>query len=388
MVEPLSTLENSTLELIRLRRIRMHFPGLVALFLSIGLIIALPVVKVDIVTSSAGMIRPLTGPVEITAAAPGIADFSALQDFSLVSIGDTLLAFSDSGTHIHLENCRKLLKRNNSYISDIGNILTGKAPLTSGMYRQSYRDHLSRLGQLDLEEEFQRDEFRTAEILFHQEVIPYREYEDARIRYLGACSRKSNLKEEYRRQLEGELRDLRAENLALHAEMETARSVLKTLCIIAPVGGTLQNCRELPPGTVVPAGASLGTIVPAGPLVAECYVEPAGICEVGMGTEVRIQMHGKYRRQMKEIRSRVCGIDADAVVVSGRPVFRVRCILGENPSPDEMDTLERIQPGMTFSAHMVLGRTSLASLVSEKLFRWTDPYQSGEPVPIASGDGP
>jgi multidrug resistance efflux pump len=387
MVEPISVLEDSTLELIRRRRTWVPLPGWVALSLSIGIIVAMPLIRVDLVTTSAGMIRPLTGPVEITAASPGISDFSALEDFLRVEKGDTLLVFSDPGTITRLENCRKLLKRNDIYIGDIRNLLDGKAGIESEIYNQSHRDYLSRLEQLTLEEKFQQDEFRTAELLYRQEVIPFREYEDARIRYLGICARKLSLKEEYRRHLESELRDLRAENLALHTELETARSVLNTLCITAPLDGTLQNCRQLPPGTAVTAGTCLGTLVPAGPLVAECFVEPEGIGQITTGTEVKIRMHGKASREGKVLRGRVTGKDADAIVVNGRPVFRVRCVFGEYHRPEETETLQRLQPGMTFSATMVLDRASLASLVSEKLFRWSDPYRAGERVNSKTRNG-
>jgi hypothetical protein len=232
-----------------------------------------------------------------------------------------------------------------------------------------------------------RDELTTADTLFSQEVIPARDYEHSRTRYLEALAAMKNREEDYHRQLEGTLRDLLSENLALKAEMEHAGSEIQNRYILAPIGGMVQHCTGVTSKSVIAAGSRLGTITPAGPLVAECYVEPAEIGQIRIGTEARIRLHRRYHWQMTELRARITAIDAGAVTIGGHAVYRVRCFLKEGGMYGHPETGESILPGMTFSANLLMGRTSLASLLSDKLFRWTDPYLARDQASKPAGNG-
>ena len=73
-------LEDSTLDLIYRRRVRSYYPGYMIILLIMGISVVLPLVNVDVVTSTRGMIRPLEDPVEVSSGITGILDSTILAN--------------------------------------------------------------------------------------------------------------------------------------------------------------------------------------------------------------------------------------------------------------------------------------------------------------------
>lgn len=147
-------------------------------------------------------------------------------------------------------------------------------------------------------------------------------------------------------------------------ELDKIRASLKDYFILAPSSGTLCQCRSLMAGSIIQAGISLGSITTRGTLAADCYVETRDIKEIRSGTPVRIRMDGKSQRAVDRLETRVSKVDPDVMLINGRPVYRVRCLL-DHPGD--------LIPGMTFSAYILLYRTSLSSLLLEKLDKKFNP---------------
>ncbi|MEN8156866.1 MAG: HlyD family efflux transporter periplasmic adaptor subunit [Bacteroidota bacterium] len=366
-------LEGSTLDLIHRRRIRSFAPGYIMILMALGIIVALPLVKVDVVSSSGGMIRPMKEPVELIAPTSGIVDSTILRDFVWVSAGDTILWYDRSVADTRISETRELIKRNAVYIRDISSILTGSNGIVTGKYRQSLRNHKTTLEHMRIEKEFLYMEFTSAEKLYQQEVIPVREYEMARSAYRTASAKMTDQRENYRSILENERFRLQSENRLHTREITNISASLKNLQLIAPAEGTLRQCQGIASGSVIQSGSQLGTISPEGKLVAECYVETRDIPEIQTGMPVRIRFDRKSMRTGTMIETTVSQIDPDAVMVNGRPLFRVRCILEESTPSTGHDQDEHLVLGMTFSASMILYRATLGALLVERIDRWANP---------------
>ena len=84
----MNQLEDSTLDLIFRRRVRSYYPGYVIIVLIFGLVLVLPLVKVDVVTSVRGMIRPFEEPAEVGSAITGILDSTILKNNQQVKAGE------------------------------------------------------------------------------------------------------------------------------------------------------------------------------------------------------------------------------------------------------------------------------------------------------------
>ncbi len=357
-------LEGTTLDLIYRRRVTTFYPGYTIIFIVLGIIVALPLVKVDVVSTSGGMIRTCQEPTELFTSITGIVDSSLLADHREVTTGDTLLWLRKKLCDTRMVELDWQIERNKGYIKDIKSILQGSSPLETNRYRQSFRNYTTSCRQLILQKDFLYDEYKAAEMLRNQKVIPEREYEQSRSKYLVACAQLDDRRESYLNQLEDELNRLRMEKRSFEGELEEIRASLQNYFIQAPSSGILCQCRGIMAGSVIHAGASLGNISPQGSLAADLYVETRDIKEVRKGMLVKIRMDGKSNRSIDRLETRVSQVDPDVTLMNGRPVYRVRCKIEDHGG---------LIPGMTFSASMMLYRTSVASLLMKKLNRNFNP---------------
>ncbi len=368
----MDSLEGSTLDLIHRRRVSTFYPGYTIILIILGIFVALPLVKVDVVSTSGGMIRPCQEPVELFSSITGMVDSTLLIDNKAVSCGDTLIWMRRKLPDTRMEDLLEHIRRNNLYINDMKAILRGENVLLTARYRQSFKSHSTSGEQLRLKKKFLEDEYLAAGILFDQKVIPLREFEQARSEYLLACARINEHQENYRNQLEDELMRLSLDKRANEGELAEIRATLQNYVILAPISGTLNQCPGIRAGSVIQPGTGLGTISPSGAVLADCYVETRNIREIRTGMPVKIRMDGKSQRSVHRLETIVSQVDPDVIVLNGRPVYRVRCPIEE---------AEGLIPGMTFSASMLLYQSSLASLLTEKLNRHFNPAIAMDPLP-------
>ena len=130
----MDTLERSTLELIHRRRVQPLPPGYAVIFMVVGMVVALPLVKVDIVSTTAGMIRPVVEPAEILSPLAGIVDSSLLTDQTHVEAGDTLLWLRRDIPDSRILEISELVRQNMILMDDISCILDGDLPGASARY--------------------------------------------------------------------------------------------------------------------------------------------------------------------------------------------------------------------------------------------------------------
>ena len=366
-------LEGTTLELIYSRRVSTFYPGYAIILIVLGIIAALPLVKVDVVSTSGGMIRPCQEPLELFSSITGIVDSTLLNDHLEVKTGDTLIWLRRNLPDTRMRELHSQINRNRLYIRDIETILQEGSPLKTTRYRQSYRNFTTSCRQLILQKSFLKDEYNSARILFDQKVIPLRDFEQSRSLYLVACAQLEDHRETYKNLLEDELYRLGMETRRYEGELEEIRTSLQNYHILAPSTGTLCQCRGILAGSVIQTGNSLGKISPHGSLAADCYVETRDIKEIRTGMAVKIRMHGKSQRSVDRLEARVSQVDPDVMLMNGRSVYRVRCII---------ESSESLIPGMTFNASMILYRTSIASLLTEKLSRKFNPSMTRKPTQV------
>lgn len=365
----MDSLEGSTVDLIHRRRVSTFYPGYTIILIILGIIVALPLVKVDVVSTSPGMIRPCQEPVELLSSITGIVDSTLLTNNMTVSCGDTLIWMRRKLPDTRIRELQKQIERNRLYIRDMNIILSGEGSPSTTRYRQSLRSHSTSGEQLQLKKIFLRDEYKASGILFEQKVIPLREYEQVKSEYLLSCARCEDHQESYRNQLEDEVLRLSLQNRLYEGELAEIRATLQNYTILAPINGILNQCRGIRSGSVIQPGTILGSISPSGAVTADCYVETCNIGEIRTGMSVRIRMDGKSRQRIHRLETIVSQVDPDVIMLNGSPVYRVRC---------PIDEAEELIPGMTFSASMLLYRASLASLLGEKLNRKLNPAMAME----------
>jgi len=366
-------LEDSTIDLIHRRRVRSFIPGYVVMGSVLAMLAALPLVRVDVVTTAAGMVRPLLEPVMILAPMTGILDSTILVNNMEVYQGDTVGWFRRDHPETRIGENAALITANLARIRDINRILEGKEAVETGRYIQSYRNHLADLARLQIRRDFLQGEYMTAARLYRSEVIPLHEYEEAESRYQLLLAEIKDLREKYRNQLQEELYRLGQENRACRKEIALTRSTLRDYYIVAPATGTVHGCPGLTAGSVIRSGMKLGTVSPAGGLAAECFLDPARIQGITPGTPVRLRFEGSGFQMKAQMETAVDHIEKEVVMINGRPFYRVRCSLEPSGFIETDGEKIPLAKGMTFSASMVLFRRSLFSLITERLNRRVNP---------------
>ncbi|MFH0756277.1 MAG: HlyD family efflux transporter periplasmic adaptor subunit [Bacteroidota bacterium] len=369
----MEALEDTTLELIHKRRVSSFYAGYAMILMAGWVIVALPLVKVDVVCNAPGMIRPGEEPMEVVSPITGVVESSLLRDFRKVEAGDTLLWFNPGTPDARISEYRQMINRNQASIRDIASILEGEHPGETTLYELSHRNFLSQQTLLQIEKEFLKSEFETSEKLFREKVIPVREYDRTRTQYLAAKAKMEDHTENYRSSLSKELFRLKVENHQYQGELTRTLVSLQNYCILAPASGILQQCRGITGGSVLHAGTMLGIISPDCMPVAECYVETRDIADIRKGMPVRIRLDRHDHWSVSCLSSKVSQIDPDAIIVNNRPVYRVRCSLAYPPSPGEKGSNQTVIPGMTFTANLILHRATLASILTERLNRRFNP---------------
>lgn len=369
-------LEGSTLDLIYRRRVCSHFPGYVIIFVIIAVLSSLPLVKVDVVTSARGMVRPVNEPSELYSSIGGLVDISLLIDNTPVDAGDTLVWIRRDLPESRIAAYQKRIRIKQASTEDIHFILRGKQPGKTAHYQQSYRNHLTARSHLEIQKDFLSGEYSTAQSLYGDDVISLHEFEKARTTYMDICAKESDLREAYKNALEADLFRIQSEIMQINDEIRLLQSSLSEYFILAPARGIVFNCRSLATGSVIHSGMSLGKISPAGMLVAECHIDPGHRASVKEGTRVKIRFDDTGFRSHHPLEAQVDLMDEEVSVYNGMPSCRIRCMLPDLMIRYTNGSCETLKNGMTFTASFVLFRHSLASLILEKANLWVNPAEN------------
>lgn len=369
-------LEDSTLNLIYRRQVRSSLPAYVIILLVIGAFSSLPLVKVDVVTSVKGMVRPAQEPTEILSNVSGMVERSVLMDNRKFAAGDTLVWLKTDLLKARINAHQNRISIHEASVTDIRLILENQLPHFTSHYVQSHRYNQANIARLEIQKEFLQDEHRTSKILFNQQVISRHEYEKTLNQLREICARETDLKEAYKSSLEEGMLRINLEISQLSDDLTQIHANLNEYYLIAPVAGTLFCSRSLSAGSVVHPGMSLAKISPAGLLVAECFIDPGHIPSVKEGTCVKLRFNDSGFRAHHPLETHVDLLDQEVSIFNGTPVYRIRCTLDNSPIYYANGSVETVRNGMTFTASFILFRRSLAALILGKANLWVNPAES------------
>ena len=369
-------LEDSTLSLIYRRQVRSSLPAYVIIFLVLGAFSSLPLLKVDVVTSVKGMVRPVREPTEILSNVSGMVERSVLLDNRKFAAGDTLVWIKTDLLKARINALQNRTRIHEASKTDIRLILENHLPLHTSHYIQLHRNHQANIARLEIQKEFLQDEHKTSKTLFNQQVISRHEYEKALNQWREICARETDLCEAFKSSLEEGLLGINLEISQLSDNIAQIHANLNEYYLIAPVAGTLYNSRSLSAGSVVHPGMSLAKISPTGLLVAECFIDPGHISSVKDGTRVKLRFDDSGFRSHHPLETRVDLMDQEVTLFNGTPAYRIRCTLDNAPIYYANGSIETVKNGMTFTASFILFRRSVAALILEKANLWVNPTES------------
>ncbi len=360
---------------------RSHAIYLTVVLALLAAIASLPFLRVSVAVQSGGIIRPVTEKHEVRARTSGVVDRLLVRENQTVRRGEPLLVLRAG----ELENRGRLveskLAEGRRAVHDLemltrsGGAAAGSA-FQSPRYRQEHARHVNALQENALKRDRAEREAERTRALFERSLIARTELEDREFQLSQLRAEASMIRE---RQLAEWQAALAAERTALR-ELEAERAAVAeestSFTVTAPVTGTVEQVAGISAGSFVTGGEALAVISPSSSLVAEVFVSPRDIGMLRVGAPVRVQVDAFNYTDWGFVTGRVEEISGDFEVVSGEPVFTVKCALDRDHLALRNGFRGRLKKGMTLRAHFTVAERSLFQLLHDDVNDWLNPAQS------------
>jgi HlyD family secretion protein len=371
---------------------RARRPPLIYLFiiaLAVGAVVALPIVRVPVTARSPGIIRSADPHHEVRAPISGRLDLVEARENDRVSRGDLLLRIHSTGLEardsIHAQQREELevaidgLRRLDTLAAAPARSPTVVLPRYQqelAQHRYAVLQQRSRIAGLARDLEAARE-------LYERQAGPrvevdrlVRELDGARIEAAAQVARNRGRWRQEREERERRLQEVIAQQSQLRAERDLGE-------VTAPISGSIEELAGVSPGSFVQAGDPLLVISPAATLSAEALVGSREIGLLHSGMLARLAVDAFPYVDWGLITGRVEQIPADATVVDGTPLYRVRISLDRDHLVLENGARGTLRKGMTVQANFTLSERTLLQLIRDDISAWLNPSRSDVGRPAA-----
>lgn len=339
-----------------------------------GTIISLPFIKVGISVRAPGIIRPVCEKTEITSLIPGRVEKINYHEGALVEKGQILITLErkqilDEFQYYEYE--KSLLSNE---ITDLKNLLANKdTTMVSVRYRlefTSFKNHIIKVKEQLYKARKEKERF---DDLFREKLISDKEYDDLIYTQSQLEKEIEDLVSTAMNGWQIELSRLRYQIGQTRTEISRIENELTQCEILAPLSGRIDPLPGIYEGSVVQSGQTLATITPDTLLIGEIYITPKDIGLIRNNQEVILIIDAFDYREWGIIRAYITDIPDDFILINNQPLFRIKCIPGQNYLQLKNGYEGKLKKGMTFQAHCIVTTQSLSHLIFGKLDRWLNP---------------
>lgn len=338
---------------------------------------ALPFIKIDLYSSSPGMIRPSKERNLITSPINGKVNHVLIAENSSVKEGDTLVILDDSSISHELALIEEQNDTLKLYIEDLKLIshdpMAPADSITTTLaksLRQQYEQKLK-----DLQEKLHRDlsSFKRQNHLYNKGVIAKIEFETSayvleksRNELLYFKKHQKSLWQNELHQKKSDLRVVQSKLLSLHKNKDLHY-------IISPATGNIQEFKGLDKNNFLYTGTAIAEISPQTDLMVECYVSPSDIGQIKNNQPVKFQIDAFDHMRWGTATGQIIRINQDISNINDLPMFKVLCSINETGLFLNKKINGSFQKGMTLTALFFIENRSLFQLLFDKLDDWYDP---------------
>lgn len=366
---------NQSIELHRYQRLKKS--QIIYLILLIGLMIVailLPLIDIDLYTSSRGMIRPKKQRNLINSPINGKVEKVNVHDNSFVKEGDTLVILENQDVSLAIQRIKNQSDSLRFETIDIQYFLRSSKfhfdSLQSDLQKSQLQEFLFKFKSLEDNVTWNQKDFARQEKLFHLGVIARKEFESSSER-LQSCKNdllffKSQQKTIWQNQLKRKLSELRILNAKL-LEIEKDKS---QHYIIAPIDGTIQGLVGIEKNNFVYTGSSIAHISPQTDLLVECFVTPSDVGMIKQNHPVKFQIDAFDFNYWGSATGKIIQISDDNLVLNEVPMFKVICSLNEKYLILDKSIQGKLKKGMTLRAHFFIKNRTLFQLIFDELNDW------------------
>lgn len=343
----------------------------------IGVFIALPFIKVDVYTSSRGIIKSDKEYIKLTTIYSGKVLKNAVEINKQVSKGDTLLVLDD----YNIENKLDLLKINiadtKEFIHDSKYLINNKRIILDSLYTQKYQkeyiQYREKLQELQTRYQKEKRDYLRNQKLFEKGVIAAVEYENYKFDYDLIINSIAQLKKQQLNNWQADLTNKNRELNELENNFQLQNENKNYYVLTAPINGTLINVIGIQQGSLINAGIPLAEISPDSNLIAECYVSPIDIGLINAKNIVKFQIDAFNYNQWGLATGKIVDIGKDIELINETPIFKIRCEVDQKCLTLKNNFKGNIKKGMTFNARFKLTERTLFQLLYDRVDDWLNP---------------
>ncbi len=357
------------------RKSQIIYVILLVSFIS-GLVL-LPFIKIDIYTTSRGILRASKERIPITSLQSGKVIIANMLDNQMVKKGDTLLMTNTLVISNQIKRLFSQIEENQMFISDCEYLVGANEPkfegIQSAQYQKEYLYYKQKIQELQTRFEKNKKNYLRNQKLYAKGVISKVEYEDSAFEHQLALSSLKQYQKQQKNNWQTKITDYNKFIDELKSSLSQSQQQKRELVITAPIDGVLKNVMGIESGSLISGGIKLAEISPETELIAECYISPTDIGLISENRLVDFQIDAFNYNQWGLATGKIEEISKDVDMINNQPVFKVRCNIDQNHLTLKNGFKGNFNKGMTLSARFQLSQRTLWELMYDKVDDWLNP---------------
>lgn len=349
----------------------------ILLLLLLGILISLPLIKIDVYTSARGIIKSEQERVELIPAQSGKIIFSSLKNNLNVSKGDTLLIVENLIGEEKIKLISKQINEYQKFIIDIEKLLSSKVlkykNLQTSRYLSEYNLFHQGFDERFLKYNQLKKSYLRDSTLYSKGVISKSEFEKITLEYDLSKNAIKQWKRQHRNKWEINLVEFKRTILELQSTEKQLQQSKSEYIVTAPLTGTLLISKGISENNFINAGQSIGEISPSGDLVVESYATPSDIGYLKVGMKTKFQIDAFNYNQWGMATGEIVEIGKDIELIDNTPVFKIRCQMEQQSLQLKNGFEGRLKKGMTLNARFFLAERTLFELLYDRIDDWLNP---------------
>ena len=354
------------------------------LLLIAGVLISLPLVRVQVSVTGKGIIRPRQEKANIIPVTSGMVEEVYVSEGDYIKMSDPILKVRSFNAARNLQLLKMELSDTDHYIDDLKGMLSDPVNVPARQkFRTAWKEYCHHLDYLTLMYEKAHREWARQTGLHKGGLISDKEYDDLTFSKNKAKQDLVRFMSESRRAWQEDHTAYLDRKRLLTKQIQQTEEQIRRSMINAPVSGSLEEFSGIFPGSVLQAGETIGVISPDSKLIGEMYVQSKDIAYLSTGQEVSIQVDAFPSREWGRIKAEIFEISNDYIWLNQQAVYRVKCRFPNKRLVLKNGYEGELIKGMTFQARCLIASRSLFQLLTDKADDWLDPAISSQRILVS-----
>lgn len=371
--------ENSAEIYLYKHRVRTNVIYIVTVSTIAIIIILLPYINVDITVSARGNVRPITEKTKVTAIITELVDSVYIKEGCILQKGDIILTQRSLKNKNQQDYHKELIHDIESKLHDLQLLVKDITPsaFSSLSIHEDYNLYLSQRQQIVSDLEQYTIEWNRNKTLYDIGLISESEYNKYYYQYKSKSNELASLDSNQKSIWQNELYNLRKELKEYRSTDNELKADKDLYEVRSPVSGHIDQFSGIYKGSTLNAGQQIAVISPDASLCLEVYLKPRDIAFISNGQKVTIQVDALNYNEWGTLFGTVTDISSDMIEISnGNYYYRAKCNIDKDYLTLKGTNRKAfIKKGMSATAHFLVSRQSLFTLIYKNIDEWVNPTQ-------------